>query len=387
MWIYIIAYIIILVLIFIDKKISIKNKKKYLAYWVVFITLISGLRDMLGGYDSYIYAEVFDSTSDQLDAGIPIYKTTAILLNPTELGFGYFNVAIACITANRYIFLLIISILVFYSLYHHITRYSRYPLLAFFILWCLWYFFSFTYLRQVMAACICWYAVPYAINRKPWQFFAIVTLAFSFHNSAALFYFVYFIAHKQFTRNQIIQYSLISLLIGLTPVGSIIFQVIGTNINENKAGSVINHSNTANINYIIEAILFLSIFLYQYKNIAKDKKSICMFNIALLFIFTLIFFVRFSDGGRMSWYFLIGISCITAQLSMKGVNSFFVKIMVVIIVSLLYFRILFGWGGLLSPYKTFLTDGVRKNDPCARYEYDSNYDEDKLYRPIIKIFK
>ena len=48
---------------------------------------------------------------------------------------------------------------------------------------------------------------------------------------------------------------------------------------------------------------------------------------------------------------------------------------------LLYFRILLSWGLLLSPYKTFLTNGVREDDFIwEENEYDHRYDEDKLYK-------
>jgi len=52
-----------------------------------------------------------------------------------------------------------------------------------------------------------------------------------------------------------------------------------------------------------------------------------------------------------------------------------------VIMIFLYLRILSAWGYQLSPYKTFLTDGVRAYDPIwERYEYDLRYAEDKLYK-------
>ena len=113
-----------------------------------------------------------------------------------------------------------------------------------------------------------------------------------------------------------------------------------------------------------------------------------MLNISLLFIFTLTFFVRFPDGGRMSWYFLIGIACTSAQIAMRGINSVVVKPIIIVTVTLLYLRILFSWGILLSPYKTFLTNGYRHEDWMSeQYEYDNNYDNDKLYRAPLKFLK
>ena len=62
-----------------------------------------------------------------------------------------------------------------------------------------------------------------------------------------------------------------------------------------------------------------------------------------------------------------------------------------IIISLvLYLRIYISWqsGLFLYPYKSFLTDGHRYNDPIReRYEYDINYDKDKFYRPAFWFLK
>ena len=385
MFIYIIAYLIILVLALSQ------NKKEQslgpLIAWTILICLICGLRDMLGGYDSYIYAEVFDLTSDELDRNINYWKTSAIELNPTELGYGFYNVFLAYITANRYVFFFLTAIFVFYSLYHHVCRLSKYPYLSFFILFCIWYFFSFTYIRQVMAACIAWYAIPYAIQRKPIPFFLIVGLAATFHNSALLFLAVYFLAEKRFTKKQILQFSALSLLIGLTPIGHFLFGVLGGSINEAKAAGANAHDSSGRLDYVLEAAFFLTLIYYKYDDIPNNKKSTCMLNIAILFIFVLTFFVRFSDGGRMSWFFLIGIACTMSQISMKSKKNIDVKFVTIIVMTLLYFRIVFGWGVLLTPYKTFLTDGVRKGDFIWEdYEYDKYYEKDKFYRPVIKFF-
>ena len=57
------------------------------------------------------------------------------------------------------------------------------------------------------------------------------------------------------------------------------------------------------------------------------------------------------------------------------------KSMIMVVSVFLYLRVLFSWGIFLYPYKTFLTNGHREKDPMfQRYEYDLNYDDDKLYK-------
>lgn len=388
MAVYLIAYLSILFITLIYQKINRKTTVILLAIWTVYVGLVCGLRDMLGGYDSYIYAEVFDATSDELDRGVPFWSSVAFALNPTEQGYAIFNVLVAYITANRYIFLFITSVFIFVSLYIHIIKYSKYPIYAFFILFCMWYFFSFTYLRQVMAACIAWFAIPYAIKRKPLYFFLLVALATSFHNSAALFGLIYFIAHRRFSKNQILTYLMLSLFVGFTPIGNFLFGILGGAMNEEKAAAVLAHTNEGRIDYIIEAVFFFILIYARYEKIAKDKVSTCMLNIALLFIFMLTFFVRFYDGGRMSWFFMIGIAVTTAQIATRDDTKALFKIIMLSVATLLYFRILMGWGNILMPYKSFLSDDVRSGDVIwEKYEYDHNYDDDKLYRPVFKFMR
>ncbi len=389
MIVYLIPYVFILMLVINSRNISSKQATSFLAIFIIIIGSICGFRDMLGGYDSYIYAEVFDATADDIDRYISPILTTAFRLNEKEQGYALFNVLIAFITGNRYIFLLIISIFIFTSIFIHVKRLSRNPLLSVFILFCMFYFFSFTYLRQVMAACIAWYAIPFAVKRKPIQFFLILILAVSFHNSAALFGLVYFIANQRFSKSQILLLIAISTILGLTPIGTYLFKILGGSLNEMKTEKVIEHIvDTTRIEYILEAGFFFFIIFLNYEKIAEDKLSTCMLNVALLFMFVLTFFAKFSDGGRMSWFFLIGVAVTIAQIAENEDNSPVFKFTTIFVVSVLYFRVLTSWGGLLMPYKSFLSNGVRPDDKTwAMYEYDHGYDTDKFYRPVFKNFE
>ncbi len=389
MLVYLIAYFSILIFVFFQKSLTIKQKRIFLAFWIVYISLICGLKDMLGGYDCYIYSEVFDACSDDIDKGVSIIDNAAIIMNPTELGFGLFNIIIGYITANRYIFLLLSTFITFYLFYLSFSHYTKYPFLAFFIFFCIFYFFTFTYTRQVMAVGITWLSIPYAIKRKPIPFFLIVLLAVSFHNSAALFALLYFIANKRFSKKEILIFLSLSLLLGLTPIGNLLFSILGGAMNESKAQSSLSHADTANYMYLLEALFFFILIYIKYEDIPKKKLTTCMLNISLLFIFVLTFFIKFSDGGRMSWYFLIGIATTMAHIGMKGANSTYIKIIIIITVSLLYFRLLLGgWSGILTPYKSFLSDGPSSDlQTWSKYEYDHNYNRDKFYRTPLKIFK
>lgn len=358
-----------------------QQKRKSLFFFVVmFVGLICGLRDMLGGFDNYIYGEIFDVTARELKGGTSVVNTTAYSLNTSELGYAFWNIGLGYVFRNRYLYFLTTSVVMYLILYRHFTKYSKYPFVAFFILFGIWYFFSYTYLRQVFAALIAWFAIPYAIDRKPVKFFLIVVLAASFHNSALLFGLLYFIAHYRFSRRTIILFFVVSLFLGFTPLGVILMDFFGSGINERKTDISLSGVGSARIEYILESLFFMSIIVYDYGKIPKDKYSLCFLNISLLFLFILTFFVQFSDGGRMSWFFLIGIACTISNILVRDVQKPLIRIMLYVVMLLLYIRIVFAWGDLLSPYKTFLTNGVRSNDRIwEKYEYDQNYAKDKFY--------
>jgi len=361
-----------------------REKIGFLAIWTLGVALIPALGDMLGGYDRYIYGQVFDNTADDRARGLNIFTTTAFVYAEKEQGYAMYNYLLSYLTSNRYIFIFITTLLVYIAFFRHIVKYSKYPFTAFFIFFCLYYFFTFTYFRQVMALCVAWFAIPFAIKRKPIPFFAIIILSATFHNSALLFAGTYFISNRRFTPLQIRNIILWALILGLTPISSILFNTLGGAVNEEKADLSSSQVGGARMAYIIEAMFFLYIILKNYKKLGEDEMSLCMTNIALGFIFILCFFVRFPDGGRMSWYYLIGIVCIIAEILAKRVVYDNLKIVTMSVLTLLFLRILFAWGIQLRPYKTFLTNGYREGDEIwEKYEYDHSYDINKLYRPIF----
>lgn len=348
---------------------------------ILALTLVCGMSDMMGGYDRYIYCDVFDSTARDIRHGLDLSTTSAIEQNPTEMGWGIYNILLGYLTPNRYIFILIHTLIVFAILAWHIKRLSKHPEATLFVLMCIFYFFTWTYLRQTLACSIAWFAVPFAIKRRPIQFFAIVALAATFHNSALLFGMVYFVARRQFSQNELFTLFFISLILGLTPLGQVIFDFTGGNINEKKAEvSLAGVDDAPRVAYIVEAAIFLYLIYKGYQYIGQDKTSVCMRNIAFCFIFILTFFVRFSDGGRMSWFFMIGIACTAGEIISKMPKAHFLRYFTILIMLGLFFRIVIGWNIALRPYKSFLTNGVKENDGVwEAFEYDHSYDNDKFY--------
>ena len=96
------------------------------------------------------------------------------------------------------------------------------------------------------------------------------------------------------------------------------------------------------------------------------------------------FFVTNSSAGRQAWYYMIGIIYMIPYLATVDIKPLNFIIGIYVLMTILFLRIVIMWGPLINPYKTFLTNGHRLNDVIYnKYEYDTNYDKDKLYRPIL----
>ena len=88
----------------------------YLAWWMIALALFVGVSDMLGGYDRYIYGELFDEVADIRQEGRDFSTAYIFQQYPTELGYVYLNVLLSYFTANRYIFIFVLTLII-YALY------------------------------------------------------------------------------------------------------------------------------------------------------------------------------------------------------------------------------------------------------------------------------
>ena len=92
-------------------------------------------------------------------------------------------------------------------------------------------------------------------------------------------------------------------------------------------------------------------------------------------------FVRSDNGGRLGWYYMMGVIATLTNLANKEDRINYYGAGLIALCAVLYLRIVMAWGVQLSPYKTFFSDGHREGDFIYEiYEYDEQYDLDKLYR-------
>ncbi|MCR4769566.1 MAG: EpsG family protein, partial [Bacteroidaceae bacterium] len=104
MWLYILIILFIAYLAYQELN-GVRFSKSGLLFALGGLCLFVGLGDMLGGYDRYIYADLFDNVADVINSGSSNFKDAYIFdIYSSEFGYCWLNVLIGYITRNRYIF-------------------------------------------------------------------------------------------------------------------------------------------------------------------------------------------------------------------------------------------------------------------------------------------
>ena len=386
MWLYLLIFFIP-VFFFLSTNPGRNQHSSFLFLFLLGLSLFVGFSDMFGGYDRYIYGEIFDNLADVTTIKGDYSDSLYYYSYSSEVGYTFLNVLISFFTENRYIFILIITLIIYICLFISLRKYTENYPLAVVLFMGLWFFFTFTYLRQVLAATIVWLSIQYVIERKFWKFLIVFLIGFSMHNSAIIFFPLYFIPLRKFSPKLIVGVMLFLLLLGLSPLPNSLFEVYeSSSIVERHAEY--NASGGLRIPYILEAFFFLYLILKSYKYIPADKSHVVLLNMALIFCGILLLFVRSENGGRLSWYYMIGIIATITSICTYKINiQNKIPIFLIGLSLFLYIRIYTGWQVYLNlyPYKTFFTNGVRTGDySWENYEYNHEYDNDKFCRKAFR---
>lgn len=380
-----IVYLFIFILVLFINSLAIKynyNRDRALFFSLVILAVFVGLSDMLGGYDRYIYASLFDDIADITRVGGNYKDASIFTLYSSEIGYIGSNILISFITSNRYVFILLYTFIIYYLFYLSLKEYCVNYTFGMILFMSLMFFFTFTYLRQMVGVGFAWFAIRYVYKKELSKFIICVLVAASFHNSAIILVPLYFLPIKRFSQRSIIIIMSLCLALGLSGGPSALFSLYGDVTDmQYRTDSYAEQEIGFRYEYIIEALVFLYFILKNYSIISDTKKNIVLLNTSLGFCAILLLFVQSLNGGRLGWYYLIGVISTLSLIANNVKSNKQTRKIISIICFLLFFRILYYWGVMLSPYKTFFTNGVREYDPIyEKYEYDENYSIDKFYR-------
>ena len=357
MLIYLFVYIVALVAFFILAKPS-QSSGMFLSLFFLYVVIFIGLGDMIGGYDRYIYGEMFDLVADEL-RGSRDMETMMSTVQGNEYGYFAWEYVVAHVTSNRYVFILL-STLLMYVLYFIAFRtcIENYPVATLMFLG-LFYYFTMTYFRQVLACGFIWIGIKYVWERK----------------------FIKFMLFLVFSYTVVISVMIVALLLGLTSIPSMLL----SESSDSRSTDYTRDISGGRIEYVLEAVFFLALIFWNYTRIPETKKDLVLLNSSIAFCAVLLFFIRFGQGGRIAWYFMIGLFYTFSKLAQSATHGRDIKGIVLILSLFLFLRVSFLWAFNLTPYKTFLSNGFPSGDRWIydKYEYDSRYTQDKLYRPLI----
>lgn len=391
MWLYLIIFLIPCVAYASGGEIN--RSKSFLVAYTLFLALFVGLSDMFGGYDRYIYGQVFDGMADKITNNHSVFTSASFLA--FEPGFSFLSYLIALVSENRYIYILIITLIIYLNLYKTFQRHiSNYPF-AYILFLGMMFFFTFTYLRQVVAFTFAWLGIQYMLEKNRKKFFVVLIIVALLHKSGLVFAALMFLPLKKWTKNQVVWMLMGCTVIGLSGITSSLYDMVASS---GLAGAVNEYSaeGATRMAYILEVFFFAWIILKNYDRIEENRQNLIFLNMAWMFCAMLLLFVRSSDGGRVAWYFAIGIIYTLTQIvSSKKIDLAYytkssVSTILIVVMLALYVRVYFAWEpfNLLYPYKTFLSNGRRTPDyTFDRYEYDYAYVRDKFYRPAFRALK
>ncbi|MBW4754480.1 EpsG family protein [Prevotella melaninogenica] len=364
-----------------------RNNSSTLFFFFMFITaFFIGLGDMIGGYDRYIYGEVFDSIADEM-RGKRNLSHLFYLVNGKEFGYFTWQVIVSVFTPNRYIFILVTTLTIYYLFFRVMRKYMLdYPLSVILFMGMMFYF-SMTYLREVLGVAILWQGLKYIWKRKFWKYVFFVLLAASFHGSILIALLMYFVPIKIFSKKSITFSLIICLLIGMTPLPNFILANAGS-LTEKSIGGVNAYElqdQGFRIEYVLEVLFFMWLIFKNYNKIDTDKRTLTFLNMTIVLCLILFFFMRFGQGGRFAWPFYIGVFYMVPYLVRKNKTSLPLTSIVLVVFTLLFIRITIAWESLNVPYKTFLTNGMPAGDGTIfdKYEYDLDYVNNKFHRPAF----
>ncbi len=375
------------------------RNKRFLQIYMLALMLFVGFADMLGGYDRYIYGEVFDRIADGVTMGDEV--STLNEFKHFEIGYSTLSYLIALITENRYIYIFIVTMLIYFFMYKAFEKsMDNYPLSMIIFLGMV-FFFTFTYLRQVLAFSVAWFGVRYLVEKKWIRFILICAVVALLHKSGIVFIGILLIPTRKWQPLTIIFILLICMAVGSSGITGQLYDTFADA--SDMQTTTYNTDNGLRIAYILEVAFFAWLILTNYDKIEPTRKNLIFLNMAWCFCAILLLFMKSSDGGRVAWFFTLGIIyiltliCTYSQFSPNlrtsqtlAKNQKMLSFLMVLLMMGLYLRVYISWQpyDMVYPYKTFLTDGYRSPDYIrVHYEYDYTYDLDKFYRPAFRFLE
>jgi hypothetical protein len=236
-----------------DIKAKLLQRKKIVCITLgSFIAILLALRHDLVGTDTQIYHDFFDRIDDVVE------NSNDDITISSEIGFRYF-----VLFFNKYlnfrVMIAFISVLYMSVISYYIYKYSKIPIVSYFLFMFFGYFIFTCTMRQDIALSIAMIAFQFALRKKLIPFLILMGLATSFHVTALLFIPIYWLMSVKFSIKNSIIFALSFLLILLC--SDRIFNVL-ISFSEKKYETM----ETGGYFIFVMYLLILIIALHNYKS-------------------------------------------------------------------------------------------------------------------------
>lgn len=341
-----------------------KNEEKLGVGYYVFLTLlilVAGFRDMIGGYDVYVYSEIYESPYEFL-----------VLYDLFEPGFRFYYLFLRIFSDNRHFMLFMTSVIMMSLLFYNIKRNSPIVYFSIFVLFCKFYLMSFVYLRQGLAMGVLWLSIPYIYDKKYIKFFLLTLLGFFLHKSSIIFLPMFFLANIKLKNLHLFLIAVVALIISLSPLSTILLENLAESVDDSKVSVYISKSGGINFFYLLEALLLVVLLLKFKTKFYEEKWGILIMNGFFAYIIISIVALTNASFVRFTWYYFIFLAVALPYIynfieDKKSKNAF--KLIIFLYFGLLYFRLLFLYDdGDFMPYKTIFQD-FKRNGMWEHFEY------------------
>jgi hypothetical protein len=325
--------------------------KKFWPFYAILIVLIlfAGFRDMIGGFDIYIYGQFYE-----MDYRI------ILVFDAFEPGFRLFAVLLKLIVDKREFFFFIIAIGMMCMHLKAIKSGSNLVYFAIFIYFCKFYLFSFIYLRQGLAMGFLWLSIPYLLDKKYIKAVLLFGLAYVFHKSALVFMPMLFISNRRFSSVQLLLGIVFFAVIFASPLGQLVSRLVADTTENSKLNLYAEKHSSINIFYVIELVMFVSLAFIFKKYFYQYKQTMLIFNGFVFYMLMSIVGLTNASFVRLAWYYFIfvvlAIPYMYSFLQDAKLKTVF-KSLTFLYFSAIFFRLLIVFdNGDFMPYKTIFQD-------------------------------
>ena len=350
---YILLFVPMLMQFATGKVYGVEQKKKRnmaLAFFFVFLTILTMLRHKDIGNDTRNYISMFRSFSE-LD-------WRDITLKTTEFGYRYFNKAVSVITKDPQMFIAISAFVTSALIYPTYKRLCIDTSLTV-ALFCTMSTFvmMFSGIRQMLAIGVGCIAYEFTRKKKLIPFAIAVTLAMTLHTSAFMLVFMYPVYHAKLKKIGLLL--VIPVLVLIFIFNEPIFEFLGTYIEEYTRYEVEVASTGAYMMLVLFSIFTVFAFVVP-KDSKIDDETIGLRNFLILSLALQIFAPLHTLAMRMNYYYIIFIPLLLPKIiehsdsKMKSMAITGRHIMVLFFTAYFFYNAYLGGVNLnVFPYKFF----------------------------------